>query len=87
MSTLDDYKAALRPRLVAGRTRPADTVRNLAMPTLFVAGEEDIVFPPAAARALGGMVGRPAVIAPECGHSPYFERADGFNALLRDFLG
>ncbi|APT56901.1 alpha/beta hydrolase [Roseomonas gilardii] len=80
-------KAALRPRLMAGRTRPAETVRSLAMPTLFVAGEEDIVFPPAAARALGGMVGRPAVIVPECGHSPYFERADGFNALLRDFLG
>ncbi|UFN50531.1 alpha/beta hydrolase [Roseomonas sp. OT10] len=79
-------KEGLRARLMAGRTRPPEDVARLAMPTLFLAGEEDIVFPPAAAVALGERVGRRAEIVPRCGHSPYFERAEAFNAILARFL-
>ncbi|MFC0409418.1 alpha/beta fold hydrolase [Roseomonas elaeocarpi] len=79
-------KEALRRRLAAGRLRHADAVRQLRMPVLFVAGAEDVVFPPAAALALAERCGARVEIVPECGHSPYFERAELFNRMLAGFL-
>ena len=54
----------------------------LRMPVLWLAGEEDVVFPPPAAIALGARMGRPATIIPRAGHSPYFQRAEEFNAVV-----
>ncbi len=79
-------KEALRHRLFAGRTRGPETVDQLRMKTLFVVGEEDAVFPPAAAIALARHRGEDAVVLPETGHSPYFQRASAFNRVLSGFL-
>ncbi|MDP9237286.1 MAG: alpha/beta hydrolase [Chloroflexota bacterium] len=62
-------------------------VSALTMPALFIAGDEDVLIPPAvldlaAAAIPGARVERVA----EAGHSVYFERAQQFNAILETFL-
>ncbi len=80
-------KEAMRAALGALRARGPEVLDDLRMPVLWVAGEEDVVFPPAAAAALAARTGSTAVLIPGCGHSPYFERAEAFNAALARFLG
>ena len=58
----------------------------LQVPTLFVVGTDDDIFPPAwiadaAARVPGARVER----VDGAGHSPYFEQPDAWNALVLDF--
>jgi 3-oxoadipate enol-lactonase len=62
-------------------------LRELRVPTLFIAGEEDVVFPPPAAAALANLVpGAKLESVPQAGHSVYFERAEIFNRLVSNFL-
>lgn len=80
-------KEALRARLVAARTLPAEELKRLAVPVLFISGKEDIVFPPPAAAALARIVpGANLESVPEAGHSVYFERPEFFNRLVSDFF-
>lgn len=80
-------KEVLRRRLYAARRRGPEALDGLPMPILFLAGAEDIVFPPQVAMALGERIGRPAAILGKTGHSAYFERPEAFNALVAGFLG
>ena len=89
---IDALNAVTRPQMFAAiqaaGTVPALEAAKLAVPVLFVIGEEDIVIAPpfleAAARAVpGARVER----IPEAGHSVYFERAERFNAAIDVFLG
>ncbi len=84
-STLD--KQAVRQRLGESRTRKADDARRIAVPTLFVTGEEDVVFPSFVAPKLAAAMprGRAVQIA-EAGHSAYFERPGQFNRIVEEFL-
>ena len=79
-------KEALRARMIALQTRPPDDLVRLAVPTLFITGDEDVVFPPMLAPALGGLMPN-ARVEPVvgAGHSVYFERADIFNRLVDEF--
>jgi pimeloyl-ACP methyl ester carboxylesterase len=53
------------------------------MPVLFVTGDEDWVFPPAAGPALASVAPQgSAVRVPAAGHSVYFERAAKFNEII-----
>ena len=53
------------------------------MPVLFITGDEDWVFPPAAGPALAGLAPKAAAVrVPAAGHSVYFERAAQFNQLI-----
>jgi pimeloyl-ACP methyl ester carboxylesterase len=80
-------KEALRPRLMAARTLPAEDLKRLTVPVLFISGTEDIVFPPPAAAALASLVpGAKLESVPEAGHSVYFERPEIFNRLVSDFF-
>lgn len=80
-------REAVRKRLWAGRTVPAEALAVLTFPVLCLAGLEDVVINPALVRALAGAVPRARFEPfPETGHSPYFERAGRFNALLLDFF-
>lgn len=59
----------------------------LALPTLFVVGSQDEIFPPdwianAAARVPNARV----EVVDGAGHSPYFEQPDTWNALVGGFL-
>ena len=57
------------------------------MPTLLIAGGEDVVFPPFLASAIAARLpcGEAHLIA-DAGHSPYFEQAATFNRLVEAFL-
>ena len=78
-----DFRESVRKRLHQLRTRAPSLLGELPMPVLFITGDEDWVFPPAAGPALAALApkGR-AVRVPAAGHSVYFERAARFNELL-----
>lgn len=66
---------------------PRADVARLDIPVLCLAGEDDIVIPPAAVEALARALPRGEfALVPAAGHSVYFERADAFNRLVLDFL-
>ncbi len=80
-------KTAVRKKLIAMRTTPRAAVAALRAPLLCVAGEEDIVIPPAAVAVLASIVpGARLARVPAAGHSVYFERPQAFNRLVDEFL-
>ncbi|HET8925549.1 MAG TPA: alpha/beta hydrolase [Candidatus Acidoferrum sp.] len=80
-------KEALRAKLMAMRTVSAADLKHLRVPTLFISGAEDILFPPPAAAALASLVpGAKLESVPEAGHSVYFQRAEIFNRLASNFF-
>jgi pimeloyl-ACP methyl ester carboxylesterase len=91
-SSIDHMAGALdKEKLRAGLRRTA--TRTLAelgdfhVPTLLIAGGEDIVFPPFLASAIAAKLPcGEAHLIPHAGHSPYFEEAATFNGLVEAFL-
>jgi pimeloyl-ACP methyl ester carboxylesterase len=81
------FRDAVRGKIRQLRTRPPALHARLPMPVLFLTGDEDCVFPPAAGPALAALApkGR-AVRVPNAGHSVYFERAAEFNRIVGEFL-
>jgi pimeloyl-ACP methyl ester carboxylesterase len=81
-------REALRQRLLAMATRPPDVLRALALPTLFITGDEDTTYPPFLSDALAPLMPHAtAERVREAGHSVYFQRAALFNDLVDRFLG
>lgn len=82
-----DFREAVRERIRQLRVREPKLLAELAMPVLFLTGDEDWVFPGAAGPALAALApkGR-AVRLPAAGHSVYFERAAQFNQIVEEFL-
>jgi pimeloyl-ACP methyl ester carboxylesterase len=77
------FKEEVRVRIRELRSKPPEVLKALRMPVLFVTGEEDWVFPPAAGPALARLAAKgEAVRVPQAGHSVYFERAARFNELI-----
>jgi 3-oxoadipate enol-lactonase len=85
--TPPDFRDQVRREILALRHHSPEILSRLRMPVLYLEGEEDLVFPPAAGPALAALTpkGRHASV-PECGHSVYFERAERFNRLVDEFL-
>jgi len=83
--TLDKEK--LRAGLRRTATRTLADLETFRVPTLLIAGGEDVVFPPFLASAIATSLpcGQAETIA-DAGHSPYFEQAARFNALVDAFL-
>jgi pimeloyl-ACP methyl ester carboxylesterase len=80
-------KEGLRARMIALQTRPPDDLAGLQIPTLFITGDEDVVFPPMLAPALAALMPDARVEqVTAAGHSVYFERADVFNRLVDEFF-
>ena len=81
------FQEEVRQRLGELRVRPPALLAGLAMPMLFITGDEDWVFPPMAGPLLAAVARNArAVRVPAAGHSVYFERAAHFNELLGRFL-
>jgi 3-oxoadipate enol-lactonase len=77
---------AIVKQLGATRVLPA-TLAKLRVPTLFVVGSEDDLFPPPLIRKAAGYIeGARVTEISGTGHSPYFENADAWNAAVRGFL-
>jgi 3-oxoadipate enol-lactonase len=86
-TTAAAYKAAVRPKIMAMRTKDPALLATLPLPILFLAGDEDCVFPAAACPGLAALApnGR-AIRIPKAGHSVYFEHPAEFNRIVEDFL-
>lgn len=88
-STLDRTPEG-SPRSIRGlleATTDIAPVVEHGIPTLFIVGEEDSIFPPAALRAMHRkMPGSEFALVEGAGHSVYFEKPNVFNHLLLDFL-
>jgi pimeloyl-ACP methyl ester carboxylesterase len=77
----------VRARLHAARTRAPAEIAAVAVPTLWITGGEDIVFPSFVAPELARAMPRARhVEIPDAGHSAYFEHAPAFNSILAEFL-
>lgn len=77
------FREEVRARIRGQRKQPPALLGKLPMPVLFITGDEDWVFPPAAGPALARLAPRAsAVRVPAAGHSVYFERAARFNELI-----
>ena len=64
-----------------------ERVRRLDVPTLFVVGDEDVIFPPEVIRdAARFRPGSRVEVMPGAGHSPYFEEPDRWNEIVLSFL-
>jgi 3-oxoadipate enol-lactonase len=73
----------LRKRTSAMSTRAPDVLRDISIPTLFITGVEDTIFPPFLADALASLMPNARVEhVKDAGHSVYFQRAPIFNQLL-----
>ena len=63
-------------------------LERMTVPTLVVAGDADLWWPPAAMRNVARhLPNRETLIVPEAGHSIYWERPDVFNRAVLDFVG
>ena len=83
--TLD--KETLRAGLRRTATRTLADLQAFRVPTLLIAGAEDVVFPPFLASAIAASLPcGEAQLIEDAGHSPYFELAARFNALVDAFL-
>jgi 3-oxoadipate enol-lactonase len=77
------FREAVRARIREQRVQSPEILERLPMPVLFITGDEDWVFPPAAGPALARLAPKgSAVRVPAAGHSVYFERAAQFNELI-----
>lgn len=60
---------------------------NVNVPTLFVVGENDPIFPPALIKNAAALIPRSRVaVVADTGHSPYFERPSEWNDIVARFL-
>jgi len=81
------FRDEVRGRIRELRTKSPKLLEQLPMPVLFVTGDEDWVFPPAAGPALARLARKgSAVRVPAAGHSVYFERAEKFNEIIGRIL-
>jgi pimeloyl-ACP methyl ester carboxylesterase len=59
---------------------------QLTMPTLLIAGAADLITPPSISRMIAAKIpGSELVVAPEAGHSVYWEEPDLFNRAVLEF--
>ncbi|TAJ91719.1 MAG: alpha/beta hydrolase [Reyranella sp.] len=80
-------KEKLRAGLRRTATRTLAGLKTFRVPTLLIAGAEDVVFPPFLASAIAtSLPCGEAEIIQDAGHSPYFEQAAKFNELVDAFL-
>jgi pimeloyl-ACP methyl ester carboxylesterase len=80
-------KVKLRQKLHDTLTRPADDLRTLKVPTLWLTGDEDIVYPPFLSDILAKLMPNARVAqVKQAGHSVYFERPAEFNRIVDGFL-
>ncbi len=82
---LDKEKVRTGLRRTAIRTLAE--LKDFRVPTLLIAGGQDVVFPAFLAPAIAAKLPcADAQLIPDSGHSPYFEQAATFNRLVETFL-
>lgn len=61
-------------------------IDGITAPIRMIATDGDQLFPSSVLQAVAARLGAKCVLIEEAGHSPYFERADRFNAAVEEFL-
>jgi pimeloyl-ACP methyl ester carboxylesterase len=80
------FKSDVRRRIFDMRNRPPAMLADLRLPVLFVAGDEDCVFPCASIEAFAALAPKGcAQRVPKAGHSVYFEHPAEFNRIVEEF--
>ena len=73
--------------MLSGRDDVTGRLRQIAVPTLVIVGEEDRALPPAKSRAIAaGIPGARLVTVPGAGHLPCVETPAAYAAILAPFL-
>src|SRR5690606_24781543 len=87
MAATDPVGVAAAQRAMAARVDSRRLLRRIHLPVLVVAGNEDVITPPAEARAMAEAApdARLRVIG-DAGHMTPVERPAEFARILRDFL-
>jgi len=81
------YKDKVRKEIRSTRVLEPKKLKDVKQPVMFLAGSEDIVFPPLAAEAASTLIPNAKFVKIfEAGHSVYFERPDQFNAAVDNFI-
>ncbi len=76
-------------RTMTGRppTRTVEELAKTGVPTLFIVGDEDVLFPPAIVRRVQAQIpGSRLVEIAKSGHSAYFEKPDEFDRTVTTWL-
>ncbi|HLX87739.1 MAG TPA: alpha/beta hydrolase [Acidimicrobiales bacterium] len=74
--------------MLGGMRAPLDAVDAMALPVLFVVGEDDQLCPPDAMRHIAGRIpGATLKVLAGAGHSPYFEVPELWLEAVGPFLG
>lgn len=87
ISTLNTYVAPnLVPTLFSLKHSVIPIIEH-KIPTLLLVGEEDVLTPPQAMESIAAQIPHARFVKiPQAGHSVYFERAEEFNRIVREFL-
>jgi pimeloyl-ACP methyl ester carboxylesterase len=65
-----------------------EKLETLRVPTLLMTGSADMFTPPSVQRLIARHIpDNELLVAPECGHSIYWERPDLYNRAVLDFIG
>ncbi len=89
ISHFNDIDNAVIPRKIgeAGMGIDTRTLVNYSVPTMFITGELDVLFPAKYIEALSATLpGAELINLGQVGHSSYFEMPEAFNTEVRQFL-
>jgi pimeloyl-ACP methyl ester carboxylesterase len=84
-----EHKALIGPasQQALGNEITQAKLEQLRLPTLLIAGAADLAMPPSISRMLAATLpNSELVVAPESGHSVYWEQPDIFNRAVLDFI-
>jgi pimeloyl-ACP methyl ester carboxylesterase len=77
-----EYRQTLKNQITQAR------LKELKLPVLLIPGAADLATPPSIARMIAAEIpNSEIVIAPEAGHSVYWEQPDVFNRAVLEFVG
>jgi 3-oxoadipate enol-lactonase len=87
MSQASSFGVAAALRAMANRVDFTATLASIQTPTLVITGEEDLITPPAEARAMAAAIKRGSfAMIPKSGHLPSLEAPESFQDTLLSFL-
>ncbi len=74
-------------QLLQNTAYPLEAIHQLDLPTLFIVGSHDPIFPPAIIQEAAAQIPTaPVIEIPKTGHSPYFEAPHLWNKAVLNFL-
>ena len=64
-----------------------DVLPRIALPTLLIHGDMDVICPPDVSDFMAGLIPRARrILFSACGHAPFLSQPQQFNACMKDFL-